>query len=78
MDRVGAGTEEWDEGERLNARDAVRRGLTTLPDEEREAIALYYGADLSLEEIARITGTRTTTIKGRLARGRDRLRDVLN
>jgi RNA polymerase sigma-70 factor (ECF subfamily) len=78
MDRVGAGTEEWDEGERLDARDAVRRGLTTLPDEEREAIALYYGADLSLEEIARITGTRTTTIKGRLARGRDRLRDVLN
>jgi RNA polymerase sigma-70 factor (ECF subfamily) len=78
MDRVGAGTEEWDEGERLDARDAVRRGLTTLPDEEREAIALYYGADLSLEEIARITGTRTTTIKGRLARGRDRLRDVLD
>ena len=80
MDRVsaGGGRQDWDEAERLDARDAVRRGLAALPDDEREAIALYYGADLSLEEIARVTGTRTTTIKGRLARGRDRLRDVLD
>jgi RNA polymerase sigma factor (sigma-70 family) len=78
MDRVGVASEHWDEAQRLDARDAVRRGLATLPEDEREAIALYYGADLSLEEIARITGTRTTTIKGRLARGRDRLRDVLD
>ena len=37
----------------------------------------HYGADLSLEEIARVTGTRTTTIKGRLSRARDRLRETL-
>src|SRR6478672_4450309 len=50
MDRVsaGGGSEDWDESERLDARDAVRRGLAALPDDEREAIALYYGADLSL------------------------------
>jgi RNA polymerase sigma-70 factor, ECF subfamily len=79
LDRVGAGTndEHWDETERLDDRDLVRRGLATLPDDEREAVALYYGADLSLEEIARVTGTRTTTIKGRLARARDRLRQTL-
>jgi RNA polymerase sigma-70 factor, ECF subfamily len=78
LDRVAAGgSESWDDTERLDDRDAVRRGLATLPDDEREAVALYYGADMSLEEIARITGTRTTTIKGRLARGRDRLRDTL-
>lgn len=78
LDRVTAGGDEhWDEAGHLDDRDAVRRGLTTLPDDEREAVALYYGADLSLEEIARVTGTRTTTIKGRLERGRNRLRDTL-
>ena len=78
LDRVTAGGDEhWDEAGHLDDRDAVRRGLATLPDDEREAVALYYGADLSLEEIARVTGTRTTTIKGRLERARNRLRDTL-
>ena len=78
LDRVTAGGQEhWDDPGQLDDRDAVRRGLAMLPDDEREAVALYYGADLSLEEIARVTGTRTTTIKGRLARARDRLRDTL-
>jgi RNA polymerase sigma-70 factor (ECF subfamily) len=80
MDKVttGGGEEHWDERTRLDDRDLIRRGLATLPDEEREAVALYYGADLSLEEIARVTGTKTTTIKGRLARARDRLRESLD
>jgi RNA polymerase sigma factor (sigma-70 family) len=79
LDRVaaGPGDEHWHEADRIDDRDAVRRGLATLPDDEREAVALYYGADLSLEEIARVTGTRTTTIKGRLARARERLRESL-
>ena len=78
-DRVTAGSSDelWDQAARVDDRDAVRRGLATLPDDEREAVALYYGADLSLEEIARVTGTRTTTIKGRLARARERLRETL-
>jgi RNA polymerase sigma factor (sigma-70 family) len=79
LDRVATGGREhdWDESARVDDRDAVRRGLATLPDDEREAVALYYGADLSLEEIARVTGTRTTTIKGRLARARERLREAI-
>jgi RNA polymerase sigma-70 factor (ECF subfamily) len=79
LDRVSAGGREddWEQAGRLDDRDAVRRGLATLPDDEREAVSLYYGADLSLEEIARVTGTKTTTIKGRLARARDRLRETL-
>jgi RNA polymerase sigma-70 factor (ECF subfamily) len=78
LDRVAAGGgEDWDEREQLNERDAVRRGLAQLPDDEREAVALYYGADLSLAEIARITSTRTSTIKGRLERARNRLRETL-
>jgi RNA polymerase sigma-70 factor (ECF subfamily) len=79
LDRVAGGGAEpaWDESDRLDDRDAVRRGLALLPDDEREAVALYYGADLSLDEIARATGTRTTTIKGRLARARERLQRAL-
>ena len=79
LDRVtaGGGDDHWDEAGRLDDRDAIRRGMAGLPDDEREAVALYYGADMSLEEIARVTGTRTTTIKGRLERARNRLRDRL-
>jgi RNA polymerase sigma factor (sigma-70 family) len=79
LDRVSAGgnDEHWDDAGRIDDRDAVRRGLATLPDDEREAVALYYGADLSLEEIARTTGTKMTTIKGRLERARNRLRETL-
>ena len=73
----GGHESDWDKPERLDDRDAVRRGLAKLPGDEREAVALYYGADLSLEEIARVTGTRTTTIKGRLARARERLRETI-
>jgi RNA polymerase sigma factor (sigma-70 family) len=79
LDRVsaGGGDDHWDDADRIDDRDAVRRGLATLPDDEREAVSLYYGADLSLEEIARITETKTTTIKGRLERARNRLRETL-
>lgn len=77
LDRVSAGHEDWRETDHLDDRDAVRRGLAQLPEDEREAIALHYGADLSIEEIARVTQTRTTTVKGRLYRARNRLRDVL-
>jgi RNA polymerase sigma factor (sigma-70 family) len=79
MDRVTSGPADWDdEADRLDDRDAIRRGLAALPDDEREAIALYYGADLSVEEIARVTGTKASTIKGRLYRGREQLRETLS
>src|SRR4051794_27387885 len=79
MDRAGAGSarEVWDQSERLDDRDAVRRGLATLSDEEREAVALRYGADLSIEEIAKVTGTKPTTVKGRLYRGLNGMRETL-
>ena len=46
-------------------RDLIRRGLATLSVEEREAIALRYGADLTLPEIAKVTKERLSTIEGR-------------
>ena len=61
----------------IDARDALRRALATLSEQEREAIALRYAADLPLEEIARICGTPVSTIKGRLYHGLGKLRDEL-
>jgi RNA polymerase sigma factor (sigma-70 family) len=79
LERVTAGDlgGEWDDADRLDARDAVLRALARLGDDEREAVALRYGADLSLKEIASVTGTRETTVKGRLHRGLNAMRDVL-
>jgi RNA polymerase sigma-70 factor (ECF subfamily) len=51
--------------------------MSLRPVDEREAVALRYGAGLSIREIARIAGTPQTTIKGRLHRGLRRLREDL-
>lgn len=80
LERIATGTSphDWQEEEgRLDARAAVLRGMASLSDEEREVVALRYGADLSMEEIARVTGTRTTTVKGRLHRSLNKLRENL-
>jgi RNA polymerase sigma-70 factor, ECF subfamily len=63
--------------ERVDARDAIRHGLEVLSDEEREAIALRYGGDLTVPEIARLTGERLSTVEGRVYRGLRKLREEL-
>ena len=47
-----------------------------LPTMQRVALALRYGHDLSVEEIARLTDTKPSTIKTHLVRGLRRLRDL--
>ena len=59
-------------------RDALGRALKVLSDEEREAIALRYGADLTVPEIAKLTGDRLTTVEGRVYRALGKLRDELS
>jgi RNA polymerase sigma factor (sigma-70 family) len=59
-------------------RDLIRRGLATLSVEEREAIALRYGADLTLPEVAKVTKERLSTIEGRVYRALRKLRDTLD
>jgi RNA polymerase sigma factor (sigma-70 family) len=51
--------------------------LRRLSEEEREALALRFGADLTVPEIARITREKTTTVEGRVYRGLRKLRDML-
>lgn len=52
--------------------------MARLSDEEREAIALRYGADLTVPEIARLRGEKLTTVEGRVYRGLAKLRDFLD
>lgn len=78
LERVGArGSWEEAEVERADERDALRRALRELSEEEREAVALRYGADLTVAEIARITRQSHSTTRGRVYRGLDKLRKEL-
>ena len=52
----------------VELRDSLHRALATLSAEERDAIALRYGADLTVPEIARLTRLKLTTVDGRVYR----------
>lgn len=58
-------------------RDELGRAMQLLSDEEREAIALRFGADLTVPEIAKLTGEPLTTVEGRVYRALRKLRDEL-
>jgi RNA polymerase sigma factor (sigma-70 family) len=58
-------------------RDELARALAELSEEEREAIALRFGGDLTVPEIARLTGEKLTTVEGRVYRGLRKLRELL-
>jgi RNA polymerase sigma-70 factor (ECF subfamily) len=58
-------------------RDQLNRSLAALSGEEREAISLRYGADLTVPEIAKLTGEPLTTIESRVYRALDKLREAM-
>jgi RNA polymerase sigma factor (sigma-70 family) len=64
--------------EEVESRDVIRRALEVLSEEEREAIALRYGGDLTVPEIARATGERLTTVEGRVYRALRKMRDEMS
>jgi RNA polymerase sigma-70 factor (ECF subfamily) len=59
--------------QRASARRATA-ALATLPLPQREAIVLFELQGYSIDEIAEIQKTSVSSVKSRLARGRDRLR----
>jgi RNA polymerase sigma factor (sigma-70 family) len=65
------------EGEALE-RMTVRAAVAQLGDRDRELIALRYGADLKVREIAELLGERTNTIEVALHRALGRLREHLS
>jgi RNA polymerase sigma-70 factor (ECF subfamily) len=59
-------------------RKALKQALDKLPSEQREAIVLRYFSDLTVPEIAGVMNQGEGTIKSRLSRALDRLREILS
>jgi len=74
---AGTGPEAPSMSDRVEGRDAMGRALEILSEEEREAVALRYGADLTVPEIAKLTGEKLTTVEGRVYRALRKLREEL-
>jgi RNA polymerase sigma-70 factor (ECF subfamily) len=72
----GPATPGLDE-ELVGERDALDRALAQLSDEEREAIALRFGGDLTIAQIAEATGESRTTVEGRVYRSLKKLKAIL-
>jgi RNA polymerase sigma factor (sigma-70 family) len=64
--------------ELLGERDELAEALSRLSHEERDVIALRFGAGLNNPEIAAALGERLTTVEGRLYRALRKLRDELS
>ena len=58
-------------------RQRLRQVLEMLPKEQREAVVLRYFSELTIPEIAVVTGSRGGTIKSRLSRAMSHLRELL-
>jgi RNA polymerase sigma-70 factor (ECF subfamily) len=75
---VGTATEADSAEESFAARDELSRALATLSEEEREVVALRYGADMTVPEIAKLKKEKLTTIEGRVYRALRKLRERLD
>lgn len=71
MSETSADTERAS-NERLDVAAALKR----LPQEQRIAVSLFFGEDLSVDEIAAVTGAPSGTVKSRLFAARKALRGV--
>jgi RNA polymerase sigma-70 factor, ECF subfamily len=60
-----------------NDRLDVRAAMKRLPPEQRIAVSLYFGEEMSVAEIAAITGAPEGTVKSRLFAARKALRENL-
>jgi RNA polymerase sigma-70 factor (ECF subfamily) len=65
------------ESERRERRSEIESVVQSLPATYRELIALRHSHDLSYDEIAEVTGLPLGTVKNRLFRAREAMRDQL-
>jgi RNA polymerase sigma-70 factor, ECF subfamily len=66
----------WTDG--VADRELLTHALGALAVEEREALALRFGADLTVPETAHVLGVSLTTAEGRVYRGLRKLRERLD
>ena len=55
---------------------AFRQRLTTLPDTQRDALALRYGADLTIADVGSVLGKSQDATEKQISRGLARLRET--
>lgn len=55
----------------------VERAISRLPRRQREVVALYYLADLSVDQVAAVLHIRPGSVKAHLAAARNSLRSLL-
>jgi len=78
LETVGA-TEDRVEGvEEAEARGDLNLALRQLSLEDREIVALRFGADLTLPQIAKVTRQPRTTVEGRFYRAVRKLREQMD
>ncbi len=73
----GLDTSDTDVESRQDAHIDLAAALRTLPPEQRIAVSLYFGEDMNVADIARITGVPPGTVKSRLFAARKALRASL-
>jgi RNA polymerase sigma-70 factor, ECF subfamily len=81
LQHVGAGNSLHEPDPALGAverRDELQRALALLNEDEREALALRFGADLKLREVAGVLGEGESAIEGRIYRALGKLRKELD
>jgi RNA polymerase sigma-70 factor, ECF subfamily len=76
-DAVPVLTTVCDTGASLQLRD-LERALGRLPDEQRQVILLVGLEGMRYEEVATILGIPIGTVRSRLSRGRDMLRELMD
>ena len=74
---VPSGTDLEQDTAARDEQAAVRRALAALPARYREALELFYFHEMDVAEAARSLGVPEGTIKARLARGREMMRQRL-
>ena len=63
--------------EKVELEDNVVKGIRRLPDSLREAMILRHLKDMPYEQIASVLECKIGTVKSRIARGRELLREFL-
>jgi RNA polymerase sigma-70 factor (ECF subfamily) len=57
---------------------ALKRALARLPAEQREAFLLHIEGELTVEEVAQVSGSSFETVKSRIRYARAKLRELLS
>jgi RNA polymerase sigma-70 factor, ECF subfamily len=77
LERVGAEGRPDVEPAAVEDRDELSQALAALNEKEREALALRFGADLTLREVARVLREPAPAVEKRIYRALERLRKEL-